>query len=369
MLKSAKKAVKSALCSIVRSYRDSKLIKWHHQRSQALVQAHQEWTALTPQEKSSIRDKDYGQYTAYKNVWGKLDEGFVSDPLYLQILRVINANKYTSIGEDTSDYDTFSNKNYFALMLKHLQLPQTVIMSINGEFLDADYSLITKESALEKMNVHSQLVFKPAAGTGHGTHVSKVERKDFEQKLSEYAGFTEGGGDFIVQEILKQHESFRRFNSSSVNVIRITTLFWKGEIYILGSILRVGAPGEFCDHTKPKDGTPPRKYVVLDDDGRITGKVIYPDTLTPYDPRNDQIQGIIPKFREMKRLVVEEHSHFPHHRIIGWDITLDENENITCIEYNPGWPGVINLQYALGPIFMQKSSRGVPLLYEILDGK
>ena len=175
------------------------------------------------------------------------------------------------------------------------------------------------------------------------------------------------GGDYIVQEVLRQHKSFSQFNASSVNVIRITTLLWKSEVYILGAVLRVGAPGQFCDHTSPDKGQLPRKYIVLDDDGRITKKAMYPDLLKPYDTSTDPIpEGIIPKFREMKQLCVKEHSRFPHHRIIGWDITLDENENITCIEYNPGWPGIIQSQYVLGPIFMQKSSRGIPLLHEIL---
>ena len=178
-----------------------------------------------------------------------------------------------------------------------------------------------------------------------------------------------GGGDYIVQEVLRQHESFSRFNSSSVNVIRITTLFWKSKIYILGGILRVGAPGEFCDHTTSPDNNHPR-VIALDDEGRLTGKAVDPDLAYVYDDCwGTPPSGVIPKYHEMKQLVMKEHSRFPHHRIIGWDITLDENENITCLEYNPGWPGIIQSQYVLGPIFMQKSSRGVPLLHEILDGK
>ncbi len=127
-------------------------------------------------------------------MWGKFEEGFVSDPLYLQILRKLNAINYTSAGIDVLDHNLFGNKNYFALTLKHLALPKTVIMCVNGEFLDADYKLITKESALRIMNNYPQLVFKPAAGTGHGKNVSLVERKDYEHMMSRYAEYTEGGG-------------------------------------------------------------------------------------------------------------------------------------------------------------------------------
>ena len=190
-----KRAVKNALCTILRAYRDHRLNSgWHYKRSKALVKSHPEWADLTPQEKALIRDKDYGQYVAYKNVYGKFEEGFVSDTLYLRILRILNSINYTSAGTDVLDHNLFGNKNYFALTLKHLAPPKTVIMYVNGEFLDADYRLITKEAALDIMNAHSQLVFKPAAGTGHGMHVSLVERKDFESAMNQYVKYTEGGG-------------------------------------------------------------------------------------------------------------------------------------------------------------------------------
>lgn len=174
------------------------------------------------------------------------------------------------------------------------------------------------------------------------------------------------GGDYVVQEVMKQHESFSRYNPSSVNVIRITTLFWKSEVYVLGGIFRVGAPGEFCDHTTSPDNNHPR-IIALDDEGRLTGKFIDPDLVNVYDDcYGVPASGAIMRYGEMKELVVKEHSRYPHHMLLGWDITLDENEDIICIEYNAGWPGIIQTQYALGPIFMQKSSRGVPLLHEIL---
>ena len=358
-----KRAAKNMLHTMLRAYRDWKLNRRIFRRSNALLKSHPQWIGLTPQEKAQIRDKDYGQYAAYKNVYGKFEEGFVSDSLYLRILRILNSANYTSAGSDILAHNLFGNKNYFALLLKYLTLPKTVVMSINGELLNQDYQLITKESALDIMNAHSQLVFKPAAGTGHGTHVSLVDRKDFSAAMSQYVKYTEGGGGFIVQEVLRQHESFSRFNKSSVNVIRITTLFWKSELYILGAILRVGAPGQFCDHTTSQNNNHPR-IIALDNEGRLTGKFIDPDLADVYDDcYGVPPEGVIPKFREMKELCLKEHMRFPHHRIIGWDITLDENENITCIEYNPGWPGIIQSQYVLGPVFMQKSSRGIPLLY------
>ena len=176
------------------------------------------------------------------------------------------------------------------------------------------------------------------------------------------------GGGYVVQKVLKQHESLSRFNSSSVNSIRITTLFWRGKIYTLGGIFKIGAPGEFCSHTAPNDNGH-RSLIALDDDGRLTGKFIDSDSPKVYDDCYGlPPSGIIPKYRQMTELAVKEHSRFPNIGIIGWDITLDENENIICIEYNPDCPGIITSQYVLGPILAKRTSRGNMLLDEIMYG-
>ena len=189
-----KRAVKSTLRSLLLSYHQSRTAHSVIKRDKAIVKSHPEWEGLTPHERAQIRDKDYWQYVAYKNVRGNFGEGFVSDLLYWKILHILNPANYTASGANILDHNLFGNKNYFALLLKYLAMPKTVIMCINGELMDSSYSLITKEAALGIMNSHPQLVFKPAAGTGHGTHVSLVERKDFSEAMSQYAKYTDGGG-------------------------------------------------------------------------------------------------------------------------------------------------------------------------------
>ena len=47
--------------------------------------------------------------------------------------------------------------------------------------------------------------------------------------------------NFIVQEAVKQHAVLAALNPSSLNTIRVVSFLFEGTIYILSSILRMGA--------------------------------------------------------------------------------------------------------------------------------
>ena len=130
----------------------------------------------------------------------------------------------------------------------------------------------------------------------------------------------------------------------------MTTLFWKGTVYILGGILRIGAPGSFCDHLGA-NGVNPR-VIRIYDDGKLYDYAVDPDGEKTFaDAFGKPIIGSVPCYEEMKKQAVIEHKKFPHNRIIGWDFTVDEKYNVICMEYNSEQPGIIQSQMALGPFF------------------
>ena len=202
VLRKAKSAVKSILRSVVVMRRERRRLRAELQKSRKLVKSHPEWVALTAQEKAGLRDKDFWQQTAFKNVYGCFAEGFVSDYLYHDILQVLNSINYTGTAfrKSVVNHNLFNNKNYYSLLLKYLPLPKTVIMYINCELLDSDFQLITREAALEKMQAYPHLVFKPASGTGHGKNVSLVDRKDYSETINQYEKYLAGGGATLFRK-------------------------------------------------------------------------------------------------------------------------------------------------------------------------
>ena len=55
--------------------------------------------------------------------------------------------------------------------------------------------------------------------------------------------------NYVIQEVLTQHDTLSSLNSSSVNPIRVMTLRLNGKIKYLHSIVRFGTPGSITDVT------------------------------------------------------------------------------------------------------------------------
>lgn len=320
---------------------------------------HKEWEELDRNELKLVREDKYA-YKIFKNVCGGDFEYFVSDVLYQNvILPKLNFANYMPSGRFCAEHDYFIDKNYQEFFMKKLHPPKCVLHNINGNFYGTNFVKISKDDAMKLLLQYNKLVFKNSLETGHGKAVSLIGRNEFNSIL-------DGKKDYMIQEVLEQHESLVYYNASSVNIIRITTLFWKGNVYVLGGILRIGPPGSFCDLT-PKGGKFPL-IISINENGKLGSKAIDCENWKLYDNVwGKKIHGYILKYEEMKEKVKDEHLKYPKHGIIGWDLTLDKDANIRCIEYNVRCPGVMQSQYALGAIFSQKSVDGNALLDEILS--
>lgn len=335
--------------------------------NKAIVKKHHDWKMLTPAEKKQIRKDDIWGMTIYKNVfpgWDNVDISlFVTDELQDEILLPkLNKINYTEIGMRHKK-NLFQDKNYQPYFAYEMQFPASIIHCVDGEFYDKDCHLIDVERANRILTDYEKVVFKKSIFSGHGEGVKLCEKNEYSQMIRNW----ERDGNYVVQEVVSQCNEFALLNDSSVNVVRMTTLFWDGIIYVLGGILRVGAPGSFCDHLG-YNGINPR-IIGIQDDGILYDYSIDPDGEMIYEDCYGKKTGglVVPKYDEMKNIAKKVHEHYPHNRIIGWDFTVDRNHDVICIEYNPDQPGIIQTQMAVGPIFSVKTRHGGTILHEIIN--
>ena len=187
-----------------------------------------------------------------------------------------------------------------------------------------------------------------------------MENRQFSEVFTDYAN------DYIVQKLVRQHPVFAYFNPSSVNVVRVTSLFWRGDVYILGGILRVGAPGAFCDHENK--GGDNYLSIPLAEDGTILPRPVDVESYCVFgDCRGLPVQGRIPAYDRIKELILRAHERYPQYGLIGWDVTVNEDGAPVFMEFNTKYPGLTGTQCALGPVLAQKSARGVPLFDEMRE--
>ena len=247
-----------------------------------------------------------------------------------------------------------SDKNYFELYMPEVKFPDVIVRNISGVFYDKARNIITKEEADELISAYDKVVVKPSIENGSGRGVQLVDAST--TKVTE-----KFGKNYVVQKLLVQHPFLSALNKSSVNVIRIVTLFLGGKVVPVSAALRYGGEGAFTDNTVSKDGKG-MTVIGITDDGRLREKGYFSCGVSVTEtPSGLSFGGLkIPKFEKMIDLATKQHSRFPTIRIIGWDFTLNENEDVVVMEYNIKNPGVLYYQWVNGPLFGEKTT-------EILD--
>ena len=325
-----------------------------------IVQGHPEWTPLTKSELAGLDRRDRFSYIFYRNMVGPEDLRWYLPvaPYTTRLLPMLNPlnHRANSFGVNTE----FSDKSCAGQIMSGMAFPATILYRTGGEFYAPDRRHITADEALALLRPYDEAVFKQSVGGYHGHGIRLV-------RAEEYAGvLLTHGPDYLVQERVRQHADLARFNPTSVNIVRVTTLLWQGELYILGGILRVGAPGAFCDHEN-RDG---KTYlsIPLTEDGDILPRACDVDYGHVYgDCHGVALGGRFPAYDRIRALVLREHGRWPQYGIIGWDITVDEAGQVVCMEFNTKYPGLVGTQAALGPVLARPGQTGRPLLEEMTE--
>lgn len=342
-----------------------KRVQYDHltKEDQEFVDMHPEWEDLTEKEKSLFPKAEWDGYKIYKNLASDYNEEtaryYVTDYRYqTELLPRLNKLNYARFGI-RHPVTIFCDKNYQDVF-SGLKFPEILLRNIQGMFYDSKFARLTKKEALALLNRYEKVVFKKSVNASHGKGIFVSGEYNHKSTMDQVKS------NYVVQTMLRQHEFLAKFNASSVNITRITTLFWRGELYILGSIFRVGAPGAFCDHLG-KDGVGPR-FMRINEQGKLEGKAYDRDYGVFYDDCFGQkIEGEIPEFSKMKKHALEVHGKYPGYNIIGWDFTVDHAGNVICVEYNTSCPDAVRSQILCGPMFAKKSVCGSPLLDEIME--
>lgn len=189
---------------------------------------------------------------------------------------------------------------------------------------------------------------------GDGISFVKIEKSDsFKNKLRKI--FDSYGKNYVVQEIFKQHEYMKQFNSESINTIRVMSFLYKGHVHILSSILRFGETGSRLDNLCSggttigisKDG-------YLSDHGfKFNGKVgngyLKSDDIFKKHPELKNDKFIF--YNEIVDIVKKQHSYMSHFKLISWDIAIDIEGKPCIIECNLDFPEFVSHQLFNGPIF------------------
>lgn len=282
-------------------------------------------------------DFSYGTYEMCYTVTGEFSPYVVP----LELNRYVLAPMMNS----QSQAKTFRDKNFFDIFVPNCRFPKVYLRNVAGHYYNDKFELLDFEQASKTLAKFSEYIVKPTIDSRSGKNVikSSLPLKDIDVQYHE---------DFVIQEIIKQHAVFKSFNESSVNIVRLMTLFIDDKPEVLLACIRVGKVGCVTDVSHEKDGSG-TVICGINEDGKLMdfGYNFSGKKVTCFDNGKTCAGSYIPSFEKMKRMALDGHARMPFFKLIGWDITVDENEEPVIVEYNISRPGILYYQWTNGPLF------------------
>lgn len=220
-----------------------------------------------------------------------------------------------------------------------------LVYNVNGVYFDGQDNEISKEQAVEIIKKYNkEMIIKPSLDTygGHGVEVVHPTKDE----CSIIALLSTYNQNFALQELVEQHPDLATFNSTSVNTIRIVTYRKPNkQRKVLYAVLRFGGAGAIKDNACSGGG---HTGINLND-GTLRDRLIYQyHNLEKVEmPKNLPKQ--IPSWNKIVETVLFLHGYLPHFDVIGWDISVRPDGDLTLIEYNLR-PDP-ELQDCVGPMF------------------
>ena len=247
----------------------------------------------------------------------------------------------------------YSDKNMIDKLLPTAKIPKTYVKNINGYFY-INGKPSTFADAIDVCKDLGDAVIKHSTETSQGKSVTRfssaagcVYVKNDKSSLSVEDLLQSYRKDYIVQDAIQQCDEMASLNPTSLNTIRITTYKRKSDVVALFAVVRMGRKGSVVDNASAGG-----LYCGVNSDGRLKKEAytITPFLRTPFSDNGVKFEDfVIPKYDEMLALVKEWHNELPYAGFIGWDLSVDQNNDIVLIEINASKPGLF--QAATGPAF------------------
>jgi hypothetical protein len=237
-------------------------------------------------------------------------------------------------------------KSFSKVVLKTDSLPD-IAYFINGKFYGKDYSLVSLSDLREMVASHYSKVFAKGDNSLRGLSIHKLGVEEINEDTFNQIG------NCVIQYSIQQHALFSEMNPSTTATIRMVTVRNSaGSIEFRSSHLKLGRKGS--DWYQSENCI---KVGVINNLGELDSfgytqdyqqVTKHPDSHVPFTNKK------IPRFTDAIDMCVKLHSSIPHFPIVGWDITIDHQENIKVLEWNAGipHPGVRFNEAVLGPCFI-----------------
>lgn len=298
---------------------------------------------LTSAQKKSIRKlwgvHDYSTHILYYSITGEFNERICSELVFRTKIEPYFNDKRVNYAWD--------DKCFFDVFQPELPFPYTLIRNVRGMYFDHDYKAFDLDEAIKIVSQNLPVIIKPSIVSGSSRGIYKIEKvQEVEQILKHYHR------DFVVQRIITPCKVFKLLSPKAVCIMRIITLIMDNKSVLLSSTLRINTSDAIADGYITKDGRG-MLAIGINEDGTLKDSGIHScgERISKL-PNGIEFAGKkIPNYDMACKMVTNAHMRMPMFRIVGWDVTIDENLNPIIMEYNLKGMGIYYYQLVNGPLF------------------
>lgn len=283
---------------------------------------------------------DWARY--YLFLTGKFDPRFIPNDLqHTKIDQHFNARK---LGYG------FNDKNYYSLIFPGIKQPKTVIRKIGGLLFDEEYRLIDFEKAKLLLAARPEVIVKPSQDSGGGRDIHFYNTQIDADKLKRVL-LDKKEKNIIIQDILKQHPEMAKMHPQSLNTVRIYTIMIDNIVYPLSASFKMGANESRIDNVTRNSGI----IAGIKEDGSLMEHAyfdLFSGKTTDRHPQGMLLSEIkVPSFNKMLDTVKRAAQYIGNFKLVGWDLSVDEDGDVVLIEANMRKGDIGPIQCLHGPFF------------------
>ena len=215
---------------------------------------------------------------------------------------------------------------------------------VSGLFFTSSWEVIPREQVKDYIfSNNDKVVFKEDISyQGQGVYLFTKETFD--------VGKIYNFGNGVFQSYIYQHPFFSEIMPDSVATLRLTTVIEdSGKPSCRAAIMRFGRHND--THCKWAADI---KIPVDVKTGKLNETGYLPNwkTLTSHPDTNVVFKGkVIPKYNACVAYALQMHLAVPFSRSIGWDLIVNENEEVQLMEFNGGHNDIKFSEATQGPCF------------------
>lgn len=258
------------------------------------------------------------------------------------------ANKINNFLNPPRYLGYLSDKNTFDNIFPSAPFPETFLRKIDGQLYDNHYNAISWNAISSKrlnelIGNFDKIIVKETLDSDSGRGIIMFRRigsqyirknKNKEVDMLSIDWLKQYPTDFIMQEGLTQNDFMARFNTSSINTIRVAVYrsVIDNEPHVLSTVIRMGMKDSVIDNLHGGG-----RMVKVGEDGLLADFCIdqYGRKFDAHNDVNFKLETLrLPYYREIHNLVKNLTRELTYSHLIQWDVAIDGQDNLRILEFN-----------------------------------